>query len=100
MIKGGGGAHTREKIVATVAKKFICIADETKWTDLLSTDETPLAIEQESQFMLVPNLDAEPITKPGRRAPPSEIAWEISGFDVAAPLEFGLNITHELTAPE
>jgi len=45
MIKGGGGAHTREKIVATVAKKFICIADETKWTDLLSTDETPLAIE-------------------------------------------------------
>ncbi|HEV2524348.1 MAG TPA: ribose-5-phosphate isomerase RpiA [Gammaproteobacteria bacterium] len=45
MIKGGGGAQTREKILATAAKKFICIADETKWTDLLSTDEFPLAIE-------------------------------------------------------
>jgi ribose 5-phosphate isomerase A len=45
IIKGGGGAHTREKIVATVAKRFICIADESKWTDLLSTDETPLPIE-------------------------------------------------------
>jgi ribose 5-phosphate isomerase A len=45
MIKGGGGAHTREKIIATIAKNFVCIADESKWTDLLSTDETPLPIE-------------------------------------------------------
>ena len=35
LIKGGGGALTREKIVAAVAKKFICIADETKQVDLL-----------------------------------------------------------------
>lgn len=45
LIKGGGGAHTREKLIATVAKKFVCIADETKWTDLLTTDGTPLPIE-------------------------------------------------------
>lgn len=45
MLKGGGGAHTREKIIATVAKKFICIADESKWTDLLNSDEVPLPIE-------------------------------------------------------
>lgn len=43
MIKGGGGALTREKIIATVAKKFICIADETKYVDLLG--EFPVAIE-------------------------------------------------------
>ena len=30
MIKGGGGALTREKIVAAVARKFVCIADESK----------------------------------------------------------------------
>lgn len=45
MIKGGGGAHTREKIIASMSKQFICIADESKWTDLLSTDETPLPLE-------------------------------------------------------
>ena len=45
MIKGGGGAHTREKIIASMAKNFVCIADESKWTDLLSTDEIPLPIE-------------------------------------------------------
>lgn len=43
MIKGGGGALTREKIIATVAKKFICIADESKVVDLLG--EFPVAIE-------------------------------------------------------
>ena len=43
MIKGGGGALTREKIVAAVAKKFICIADQSKKVDLLGT--FPVAIE-------------------------------------------------------
>jgi len=43
MIKGGGGALTREKIVATVAKKFVCIADQTKQIDLLGS--FPVAIE-------------------------------------------------------
>lgn len=43
MIKGGGGALTREKIIGTVAKKFICIADESKRVDLLG--EFPVAIE-------------------------------------------------------
>ena len=43
MIKGGGGALTREKIIATVAKKFVCIADESKRVDLLG--EFPVAVE-------------------------------------------------------
>ncbi|TAK78367.1 MAG: ribose-5-phosphate isomerase RpiA [Gammaproteobacteria bacterium] len=43
MIKGGGGALTREKIIATVSKKFICIADESKYVDLLGA--FPVAVE-------------------------------------------------------
>ncbi|MDR3503990.1 MAG: ribose-5-phosphate isomerase RpiA [Legionella sp.] len=43
MIKGGGGAHTREKIVAEVAKKFICIVDESKVVKQLG--QFPLAVE-------------------------------------------------------
>lgn len=35
MIKGGGGALTREKIVASVAQKFVCIADESKLVQTL-----------------------------------------------------------------
>lgn len=43
LIKGGGGALTREKILASVTKKFICIIDETKLVDCLG--EFPLPIE-------------------------------------------------------
>lgn len=43
MIKGGGGALTREKIIATASRKFICIADESKVVDLLG--EFPVAVE-------------------------------------------------------
>jgi len=43
MIKGGGGALTREKIVAAVARKFVCIADASKLVDVLG--KFPLPVE-------------------------------------------------------
>lgn len=43
MLKGGGGALTREKIVAAVAKKFICICDESKYVPVLG--KFPLPVE-------------------------------------------------------
>ncbi len=43
MIKGGGAALTREKIVSAVAEKFICIVDNTKEVDILG--EFPLPVE-------------------------------------------------------
>lgn len=43
MLKGGGGALTREKIVAAVAKKFICICDETKFVPVMG--KFPLPVE-------------------------------------------------------
>jgi ribose 5-phosphate isomerase A len=43
MIKGGGGALTREKIVAAAAKKFVCIADESKLVPVLG--KFPLPVE-------------------------------------------------------
>ncbi len=43
MIKGGGAALTREKIIASVADKFICIADASKQVDILG--KFPLPVE-------------------------------------------------------
>ncbi|AJR07516.1 ribose-5-phosphate isomerase RpiA [Photobacterium gaetbulicola] len=43
MIKGGGAALTREKIVAAIAKQFICIVDDTKQVDVLG--KFPLPVE-------------------------------------------------------
>lgn len=44
MIKGGGAALTREKIVAAVAKKFICIADDSKQVDVLGNFPLPVEV--------------------------------------------------------
>lgn len=44
LIKGGGGALTREKIVAAVADKFICIADESKLVDVMGGFPLPVEV--------------------------------------------------------
>src|SRR5690606_17781197 len=44
MIKGGGGALTREKIVASVAERFVCIADESKLVERLGKFPLPVEI--------------------------------------------------------
>lgn len=44
LIKGGGGALTREKIVAAVAKEFVCIVDQSKQVDLLGAFPLPVEV--------------------------------------------------------
>ena len=44
LIKGGGGALTREKIVAAVSKKFVCIADESKLVSCLGAFPLPVEV--------------------------------------------------------
>lgn len=44
MIKGGGGALTREKIIAAVARRFICIADASKLVDMLGNFPIPVEV--------------------------------------------------------
>lgn len=44
LIKGGGGALTREKIIAGASKKFVCIADESKLVDVLGSFPLPVEV--------------------------------------------------------
>lgn len=44
LIKGGGAALTREKIVTAVSKEFVCIADESKWVDQLGNFPLPVEV--------------------------------------------------------
>ena len=45
MIKGGGAALTREKIVASTAKQFVCIVDDSKWVEQLGR-EFPYTVQK------------------------------------------------------
>ena len=44
LIKGGGAALTREKIVAAVAREFVCIADQSKWVEHLGAFPLPVEV--------------------------------------------------------
>lgn len=44
MIKGGGAALTREKIVAALARRFVCIADQSKWVQTLGRFPLPVEV--------------------------------------------------------
>ena len=44
LIKGGGGALTREKIIAGASRKFVCIADESKLVDVLGAFPLPIEV--------------------------------------------------------
>jgi ribose 5-phosphate isomerase A len=44
VIKGGGAALTREKIVAACAKQFVCICDDSKWVDMLGGFPLPVEV--------------------------------------------------------
>ena len=52
LIKGGGGAHTREKIVAAASKSFICIVDSYKLVDQLGLFPLPIEVIPESRSMV------------------------------------------------
>ncbi len=58
MIKGGGAALTREKIVASVADKFICIADGSKLVDVLGSFPLPVEVIPMAQAVVARKLAA------------------------------------------
>ena len=68
MIKGGGGALTREKIIAAQAKAFICVADESKLVDVLGffplpVEVIPMARKQVERRLLT--MGASPVWREG-----------------------------------
>ncbi|HEY5717141.1 MAG TPA: ribose-5-phosphate isomerase RpiA [Motiliproteus sp.] len=68
LIKGGGGALTREKIVAAVAKKFICIVDASKRVDILGEFPLPVEVIPMARSYVARELfklDAQPVYREG-----------------------------------
>lgn len=58
LIKGGGAALTREKIVASCADEFICIADERKWVTTLGNFPLPVEVLPMARNAVIKKLEA------------------------------------------
>jgi ribose 5-phosphate isomerase A len=90
MVKGGGGALTREKIVAAVAKKFVCIADQSKRVDVLG--KFPLPVEV---IPLARSYVARELTKLGGRpewrqnfvTDNGNVILDVRGLSILNPVE-------------
>ncbi|KGP62996.1 ribose 5-phosphate isomerase [Legionella norrlandica] len=97
MIKGGGGALTREKIVANVAAQFICIVDESKVVKHLG--EFPIAVEvipMARSFVArqIVKLGGDPEYREGFITDNGNIILDVFNLDLSTPmaLEDGINI--------
>ncbi len=96
MIKGGGGALTREKIVAAVARKFVCIADATKLKDVLGAfalpvEVIPMARSHVGRELL--RLGGRPELRQGFTTDNGNLILDVRGLDFADPagLEAAIN---------
>ena len=68
LIKGGGGALTREKIVAAASERFVCIADETKLVDVLGKFPLPVEVIPMARSYVareLVKLGGEPVLREG-----------------------------------
>ncbi|MDO2946867.1 ribose-5-phosphate isomerase RpiA [Aeromonas simiae] len=96
MIKGGGAALTREKIVAAVADKFICIIDNTKTVDVLGTFPLPVEVIPMSREYVareIRKLGGNPVWRKGVVTDNGNDILDVHGMAIAEPkvLEARLN---------
>ena len=90
MIKGGGGALTREKILAAVAKKFICIADQTKKVDLLGQFPLPVEVIPMARSYVareIIKLGGDPAYRQGFTTDNGNIILDIHNLTILEPLK-------------
>ena len=89
LIKGGGGALTREKIVAEASEKFVCIADDSKLVDVLGSFPLPVEVIPMAQSLVGRNivkLGGVPVLRDGFITDNGNIIIDIQGLNIVDPV--------------
>jgi ribose 5-phosphate isomerase A len=90
MIKGGGGALTREKIVAAVARKFVCVADQTKLVDILGEFPLPVEVIPMARSYVareISKLGGQPMLRQGFTTDNGNLILDVRGLNILNPVE-------------
>lgn len=90
MIKGGGAALTREKIVAAVAQQFICIADQSKYVELMGTFPLPVEVIPMARSHVareLVKLGGHPEWRMGVTTDNGNIILDVHGLQIAEPVQ-------------
>ena len=96
MIKGGGAALTREKIVASIAKKFVCIVDDSKWVGQLGRDfALPVEVIPMARSAVarkIVTLGGDPVYREGVVTDNGNVILDVYNLNILNALELEKNI--------
>ena len=90
LIKGGGAAHTREKIVASAANDFICIVDKSKMVEKLGAFPLPIEVIPEARSLVarkILSLGGLPQLRLGVKTDQGNEILDVTGLDLTNPFE-------------
>lgn len=90
MIKGGGAALTREKIVSAVAKKFICIVDDSKQVGMLGKFPLPVEVIPMGRSYVareIVKLGGDPVYREGVITDNGNVILDVYNLEILNPIE-------------
>ncbi len=90
LIKGGGGALTREKIVAAVSKKFVCIADESKLVPVLGKFPLPVEVIPMARSYVareLAKLGGQPVLREGFTTDNGNVILDVHNLQIMEPVK-------------
>ncbi len=97
LIKGGGGAHTREKIVAEASRRFVCIADESKRVGVLGRFPLPVEVIPMARSLVARKLVAlggQPEWREGFTTDNGNLVLDVHNLDLVDPVSMEQNINN------
>jgi ribose 5-phosphate isomerase A len=97
LIKGGGGALTREKIVAAASDKFVCIADESKLVDVLGAFPLPVEVIPMARSYVareLVKLGGTPVWREGFVTDNGNVILDVQGLQIMEPMKLEQQINN------
>jgi ribose 5-phosphate isomerase A len=90
LIKGGGGALTREKIVAAASRKFVCIADASKLVDVLGAFPLPIEVIPMARSYVARELvkrGGQPVWREGFTTDNGNVILDVHNLEIMEPVK-------------
>lgn len=97
LIKGGGGAHTREKIVASAANYFICIVDSSKLVNQLGAFPLPIEVIPESRSLVsrkIVSMGGTPLYRSGFLTDQGNEIIDVKNLDISDPMNLEMELNN------
>lgn len=97
LVKGGGGALTREKIITAASQKFVCIVDETKRAPYLGQFPVPIEVIPMARSYVareIVKLKGKPVYREGFTTDNGNIILDVHDWKIEQPMELERALNH------